>query len=136
MLLLDTHAVVWIAEGEPLQAEALLALEAARREGGVLVSPVSAWELGFLVGKRRIAALTPDPAEWLARFLAQPGVREAPLSMRAALQSSFLPEPFHGDAADRMLIATARELDVPLMTRDALILAYADETDALKTIRC
>ncbi|MFI4988987.1 MAG: type II toxin-antitoxin system VapC family toxin [Alphaproteobacteria bacterium] len=136
MLLLDTHAVIWIAEGEPLEPAALFALEAARREGGVLVSPVSAWELGLLVAKQRIAALTPDPAAWLERFLAQPGVRETPLSMQAALHSSFLPGSFHGDPADRMLVATARELDVPLMTRDALILAYAAETDALKTIRC
>ncbi len=56
--------------------------------------------------------------------------------MRAALNSCFLPEPFHGDPADRMLISTARELAIPLLTRDRVILAYAAESGAVKTIRC
>jgi len=136
MLLLDTHAIICIAQGEPIERRARRAIEAARSEGGVLVSPVSAWEIGLLVVKGRILALAPTPAEWLARFLAQPGVREAPLTMRAALDSSFLPEPFHGDPADRMLIATARERDIPLLTRDRTIIAYASETGAVRTIRC
>ncbi|MFI5022020.1 MAG: type II toxin-antitoxin system VapC family toxin [Alphaproteobacteria bacterium] len=72
----------------------------------------------------------------LARFLAEAGVREAPLTMRAALDSCFLPEPFPGDPADRMLISTARELAIPLLTRDRVILAYAAESGAVKTIRC
>jgi len=111
-------------------------VEAARSKGGVLVSPISAWEIGLLVTKGRILTLAPTPAEWLARFLAQPGVRQAPLTMRAALDSCFLPEPFHGDPADRMLVSTARELAIPLLTRDYLILAYAAETGEVKTIRC
>src|SRR5208282_73937 len=136
MLLLDTHAIIWIAEGERIERAARAAVEAARSAGGVLVSPVSAWELGLLVSKGRILTLAPTPAEWLARFLAQPGVRQVPLTMRAALDSCFLPEPFPGDPADRMLISTARELAIPLLTRDHLILAYAAETGAVKAMRC
>ena len=64
----------------------------------------------------------------LARFLAQLGVREAPLTLRAATNPSFLPEPFHGDPADRLLVATAHERGVPLLTRDRHVLAYAAET--------
>lgn len=136
MLLLDSHAILWIGQGEPIEKGAYAAVEAARSEGGVLVSPISAWEIGLLVKKGRRLTLDPTPAEWLARFLAQPGVREAPLTMRAALDSSFLPEPFHGDPADRVLVSTARELAVPLLTRDRLILAYAAETGAVRAIRC
>ncbi|HUI18616.1 MAG TPA: type II toxin-antitoxin system VapC family toxin [Alphaproteobacteria bacterium] len=136
MLLLDTHAIIWIAEGEPIERSARGAVEAARSAGGVLVSPVSAWEIGLLVSKGRILSLAPTPAEWLARFLAQPGVRETSLTTSAALASSFLPEPFHGDPADRLLVATARELAVPLLTRDRVILAYAAETRAVKVLRC
>ncbi|HXQ67580.1 MAG TPA: type II toxin-antitoxin system VapC family toxin [Alphaproteobacteria bacterium] len=136
MLLLDTHAIIWIGEGEPIERKARRAVEAARLEGGVLVSPISAWEIGLLVTKGRILTLVPTPAEWLARFLAQPGVREVRLTMRAALDSCFLPEPFPGDPADRMLISIARELAIPLLTRDRLILAYAAKSGAVKTIRC
>jgi len=63
-------------------------------------------------------------------------MREAPLTMRAALASCFLPEPFPGDAADRMLVSTARELAIPLLMRDRLILAYAAESGAVKPSRC
>ena len=54
MLLLDTHAIIWIGEGEPIERKARRAVEAARSEGGVLVSPISAWEIGLLVTKGRI----------------------------------------------------------------------------------
>ena len=65
------------------------------------------------------------PAAWFQRFLDQPGVRLAPLTIEAAAGSASLPEPFHNDSADRLLVATARELGAPLVTRDAAILAYA-----------
>ena len=42
-----------------------------------------------------------------------------------AIESSFLPPPLHADSADRLLIATARSLGVPILTRDHRILAYA-----------
>lgn len=36
-----------------------------------------------------------------------------------------MPQPFHFDPADRMLVATARALRCPILTSDAKILAYA-----------
>jgi PIN domain nuclease of toxin-antitoxin system len=54
-----------------------------------------------------------------------PGVRLTPLAPEAAIEAAFLPGPLHRDPADRLLIATARDLGAPLVTRDALILAYA-----------
>ena len=123
-LLLDTHAALWLDSGAEMRAEAVAAIEAAATAGGVLVSAVSAWEIGLLVRKNRLI-LDLDPAAWLDRLVAQPGVRLIPLHASVAIRSSFLPEPFHGDPADRLLVATARELDAPLVTRDARILAYA-----------
>ena len=124
MLLLDTHAILWIDGGFPISDAANAAIESARRSGGVLVSPVSAWEIGTLVRKGRLT-LDTVPAAWFQRFLDQPGVRLAPLTIEAAAGSASLPEPFHNDSADRLLVATARELGAPLVTRDAAILAYA-----------
>jgi PIN domain nuclease of toxin-antitoxin system len=64
------------------------------------------------------------------------GVRIAPLTIEAAVGSSSPPEPMHKDPADRLLIATARDLGVPLVTRDGLILAYANDSNALSVIPC
>lgn len=134
MLLLDTHAVLWLDNGDPLSAAAREAIRKAAPAGGVLVSPVSAWEIGLLVRKGRLA-LDLEPLAWFQRFLGVAGIRLTPLTIEAALGCSFLPEPFHGDPADRMLVATARDCDVPLVTRDRRILDYG-ASGAVRTIAC
>jgi PIN domain nuclease of toxin-antitoxin system len=52
--------------------------------------------------------------------------RLTPLGVAAAISSSCLVEPFHGDPADRLLVTTARTLPPTLITRDAKILSYAE----------
>jgi PIN domain nuclease of toxin-antitoxin system len=83
--------------------------------GGLLSRPGRAGTIRFL----------PDPKSWFARVLAAPAVKEAPLTSDIAIDSSHLPPPFHGDPADRLLIATARHLGMPIVTRDRHINAYA-----------
>jgi PIN domain nuclease of toxin-antitoxin system len=125
MLLLDTHALLWLDSGEAMTRESIASIDDAAGRGEVLVSPVSAWEIGLLVQKGRIH-LDLEPLPWFERFLGLPGIRLMPLSVAAAVSSSFLPEAFHGDPADRLLVATARTLPATLITRDAKILSYAD----------
>ena len=134
MLLLDTHAILWLDNGDPLSAAAHEAIRRAAPAGGVLVSPVSAWEFGLLVGKGRIA-LDLEPIAWFQRFLRVAGIRLTPLTVEVAAGCCVLPEPFHGDPADRMLVATARACDVPLVTRDRRILDYAT-SGAISAIPC
>jgi PIN domain nuclease of toxin-antitoxin system len=57
--------------------------------------------------------------------MAAPGVNAARFTVKIAIAASQLPEPLHGDPADRMLIATARALSMPIITRDSKILDYA-----------
>ena len=136
-LLLDTHALVWTVAGT-LAPEATGAIVAAAQSGGLLVSSVSAWELGLLARPRSGAArlrLHPDPEAWFGAVLAQPGFSEAPLTAAMALGASRLPGDFHHDPADRLLVATARELDVPLVTRNRRILAYG-EAGHVRTLLC
>lgn len=123
-LLLDTCAIIFIAEDQPIDGPARQAVTFAGDDRGVLVSPVSAWEIGLLAARRGIVFL-PDPKAWFEAFLASPGVRLAPLTPQIAIDSSFLPQPLHNDPADRLLIATAIALDVPIVTRDRAILGYA-----------
>ena len=69
----------------------------------------------------------PDPKTWFSRVMAAPGIREAAMSPEIAVDASYLPGDLHGDPADRLLIATARHLNVPLVTHDAKIIAYAKQ---------
>src|SRR5215207_6049466 len=109
-LLLDTNAVLRLVGGELLDQGAVLAIEHAREAGRLYVSPVSAWEIGLLSRPKRAwpTQFAPDPKTWFARFMAQPGVREAPFAAEIAIDSSHLPGEGPNDPADRLLIATAR----------------------------
>ncbi len=125
-VLLDTCAVIWLADGAPIEEGALAAIAHAAGADGVLVSPISAWEIGLLSRPRAGRGMTflPDPATWFARVLAAPSIRLAPFTPGIAIAASHLPEPLHGDPADRLLIATARALAVPIVTRDSKIIAF------------
>jgi PIN domain nuclease of toxin-antitoxin system len=130
-LLLDTCAMIWFANGDRLAPRALEAVERAGESAGVFVSPISAWEIGVLSRPRsnRRAALQflPDPETWFEQVLAGPGFREAPFGAGIAIAASYLPGSLHGDPADRLLLATARHLDVPIVTRDQRILVYGGQ---------
>jgi PIN domain nuclease of toxin-antitoxin system len=127
-VLLDTHTWLWLANGsERLQeTKALKAIRAAYASGKVYLSVVSIWEIGMLASKNRIRARQ-DYRKWLDDGIAGTGVTLQPITPGIAWSSSFLPRHFHADPADRMLVATARELDVPLLTADANIIAYAQD---------
>jgi PIN domain nuclease of toxin-antitoxin system len=127
-LLLDTHAAVWLAEGQLTDA-VFAQVVAAGLLDGVFVSPVSAWEIGLLARPRPnghpAVSFKPDPQTWFATLLSQVIIKEAPLTAKIAIDSSFLPSPFHSDPADRLLVATARYMNIPLLTRDQRILDYS-----------
>jgi PIN domain nuclease of toxin-antitoxin system len=133
-LLLDTCAVVFIATGERIAETALTAVMSAARSDGVWVSPISAWEIGMLAAKGRMS-FEPDPKTWILRFLAREGVALVPVAVEAAVDASGLPQTLPRDPVDRLLVATARHLGVPLVTRDRAILAHA-RAGHLKAIAC
>jgi PIN domain nuclease of toxin-antitoxin system len=127
-LLLDTHAAIWLAEGQ-LTDSVFAQVVAAGLADGVYISPVSAWEVGLLARPRPngqpAVTFKPDPHTWFATLLSQPILKEAPLTGKIAIDSSFLPQPFHSDPADRLLVATARNMNIPILTRDQRILGYS-----------
>jgi PIN domain nuclease of toxin-antitoxin system len=124
-LLLDTCAIIWIALNEPIKPEARAAMKAAvAADEKVRVSPISAWELGLLSAKGRLAAAK-SPIGIFGDVIATAGVRVEALSPEVLIESSFLPGTLHRDPADRILIATARTFDLTLVTRDQTILDYA-----------
>src|SRR3954447_8679696 len=123
-LLLDTNAAIWISQDQTLAPKAADAINAAHRaDAAVFVSPITAWEVGLLMSLRRIS-LTFNPERWFQRLLDTPGVRLTALSPEILIASSFLPGKPPRDPADRILLATARDLGATLVTRDRALLAY------------
>jgi PIN domain nuclease of toxin-antitoxin system len=126
-LLLDTCAAIWITENEELAEEAVQAMDDAYREGSaVFVSPITAWERALLSAKGRLRSPV-QPLAWFERLVRDAQLTIAALTPSMMVDAWFLPGSLHNDPADRILIATARTLDLTLVTRDRPILDYADK---------
>ncbi len=121
MIVLDTHVWVWWASGRPpLPPKARRLIGAAVDQGAVYLSSISVWEVAQLVSRGRIE-LTMDVATWVAKSEAMPFLHFIAVDNAIALKSVQLPEPFHPDPADRIIMATALALGFPLVTRDEKI---------------
>jgi len=125
-VLLDTHCWVWMqfGEAEKFNRGARTSIERVARAGGLRVSVISVWEVGMLESKGRLQ-LKMNCAEWVRQALATPGLALVPLTPEIAIESSRLPGQFHGDPADRLLVATARIGGLQLMTKDDRLLEYS-----------
>ena len=134
-ILLDTCAAIWLAHGENLSPASIDALSQARSDGTpIAVSPMTGWEIGLLNAKGRLPLLM-EPVTWFRALIALPGLELAPLSPEILIQSSFLPGDPPRDPTDRIIAATARALGYRLVTRDRLLLDYAD-AGHLEAIAC
>jgi PIN domain nuclease of toxin-antitoxin system len=104
--------------------EAVQLMEQAGEESFLRVSVISAWEVGMLEARGRLRFDIPCE-EWVEHAFGLPGLSYMPLTPSICVRSSRLPGVFHGDPADRLIVATARELGAVLLTRDEPILQYA-----------
>ena len=88
-------------------------------------------DLAMLEMRGRLG-LEPDLETWLGKNLACP-VSFVPLSGQISVTSCQLPA-FHGDPADRMIVATAMTLGIPLVTADEKIIRWSREHSLLQII--
>jgi PIN domain nuclease of toxin-antitoxin system len=130
-VLLDTCAIIWLVNAEPLSAPVVQTIRQAARADGVYVSTASAWEIGMLSrprpSRKPMPQFLPDPKTWFARLMAMPGIKEIPITPAIAIDASLLP--------GRLIIATARHLGMPIVTSDRKIIAYA-EAGFVRVIPC
>lgn len=133
-LLLDTCAIIYAAQNSPKLEPARSAIDAAVRADELYVSPISAWEIGRLAALGRLAVAV-APLAFFETFVAQAHARLAELNADILIGSSFLPGEPHKDPMDRILMATARVLNIPLLTDDRAILAYSNGGH-VKTLAC
>lgn len=126
-ILLDTCALIWLVEDEPLAPAAIDLLNAASDAGAITyVSPISAWEVGLLAARERLKLLI-TPQRWFQRLLETSNVQLADMSPDILIASSFLPGKPPRDPADRIIAATARDCGCTLLTRDRALLDYAKQ---------
>jgi PIN domain nuclease of toxin-antitoxin system len=120
-LLLDTHFWIWwLTPKSPLKPAERNALDAAAEAGGVCLAAISLWEAQLLRSKQRLHLPLPFP-EWLTRATDARVLTVLPLDRDVIAALDTLPARFHGDPADRLIVATARTHGIPLATRDRAI---------------
>ncbi len=133
-ILLDTHAAVWAADGL-LKGEVAALVESAAERDELLLSPITAWEIGLLVRKKRLS-LSSTVEDYVRTLFGQPGVVLAGLTPLIAVAATALPQSLLADPADRILIATAAAYGARFVTRDREIRAYAKSTVHIRCIAC
>jgi PIN domain nuclease of toxin-antitoxin system len=121
-LLLDTHIWIWShVEPERLGARVRRVLQDKSNE--LWLSPISIWELGLLIdgGRLELEGAT-SVSEWVERALARVPLNDAALNREVAIETRAV-RLEHADPADRFLAATARVLELTLVTADDRLLA-------------
>ena len=94
-----------------------------KRYDELLLSAISPWEFSKLLEKGRIG-ISCNPADWMTTALDLPKLRLVYLSPILAYRSTTLPQPFHDDPVDQIIVATARKENATILTKDKNILHY------------
>ncbi len=116
MIVLDTQVLVWMnLAPEKLTSKAVEMMAGA---GTMLIPSISLWEISMLVHYGRLELPCP-PLDWFDTVCGLPRVRLQEITPRIAVISGST--AMHGDPADRLVVATAKALDCPLITADRKI---------------
>ena len=117
-LLLDTHIWLW-SLSDPGRLTPAVRRALTRPGHELWLSPISTWEVVQLLKKKRISIDSHFEA-WLPRALGS--LREALVSHDVAAAAADVVLP-HGDPADRLIVATAKVLNLTLVTADERLIA-------------
>ncbi len=116
--LLDTHAWIWwIEQDARLGSRAIDALDRLPRDERPYLCDISLWEIATLVERGRLSLDVPLE-EWLEAAAHPRSVRLLPISPRIAAGVAALPDTFHRDPADRIIVAASRAHRIPVLTHD------------------
>ena len=121
-LLLDTHVWLWAVEAPEKLGRRTKAL-LLKAENDRLVSAISALEIARLCLDERVI-LSVSLNRWMEESARDLRLRQVNVDFAIALEAYSLPDAFHRDPVDRVLVATARTYQTILLTADERILAY------------
>lgn len=123
-IVLDTHAWVWwVTSDRRLSRKARAAIARAQPRGELWLSMISIWEVAKKVEKGQIVFDRPLD-DWLESALAADGLQLADMTRSILVDSCRLPQPFHDDPADQIIVATARSHSATVVTKDARLRDY------------
>jgi PIN domain nuclease of toxin-antitoxin system len=121
--LLDTHVLLWwFGQDSRLSPRQREILAEAAEEEPLLVSGITLWEIATLSNLGRVELDLPL-RDWLEQAVARPLVQLVSITPAIAAEVAALPDSFHRDPADRILVASARVLGATLLTQDRGIIA-------------
>ena len=121
-LLLDTHVWVWAVEApEKLGRRTKALLQKSNNDR--LVSAISVLEIARLCADESII-FSITPKTWIEASARELQLHHVSVEYPVAIEAYALPDPFHRDPVDRILVATARLHQATLLTADERILAY------------
>lgn len=122
--LLDTHTWIWWnMNPRKLSQRVKDIIGDTNAYEEMLLSAISPWEFSQLLEKQRIG-ISCNPEDWINTALDMPKLRLVPLYPILSYRSTVLPQPFHNDAADQIIVATALEENATILTKDDKILNY------------
>ncbi len=125
MILLDTHVWLWLLHyPSQLSSQAKAVIDLEEPQNGLLVSAISVWEIAVKSSIGKLTLSLPIN-EWYQLAQIHSGITIEPLSPLDAIASTQLPDGFHKDPADRVLVAIARRYGIALVTCDTKILNYS-----------
>ena len=128
-VILDTHIFIWLLNGDKKLPQPIIDhCTKVSRSNFLLISAISIWEIAMLERRGRIDFFQPI-TQWVERALSLPYIRIVELQPQISIESCNLPDNFHGDPADRIIVATSRILDIPLITMDNQILKYSKNSN-------
>lgn len=129
MIILDTHVLIWLdADLAELGDETAGKIDREFSTGDVAVSAISFWETAMLIAKGRLVIAKPL-MRWREDLL-HAGLLELPVDGRLGIESADL-QDFHGDPADRFIVASALNAEGTLVTADRKILAWSGPLNTL-----
>lgn len=119
MILLDTHAIVWLAAEPPkLSRNASSAIRRASRAGGIAISAITLWELAWLATHGRLQ-LTGTVEAYLEEISSRVAV--LPITTKVAALAIQFSADYSNDPCDRLIGATALAESMVLVTKDVKI---------------
>lgn len=119
--LLDTHAWIWwVAQDARLGAKAIAVLDSLPSDRRPFLCDISLWEVATLVELGRLQLDVPLD-EWLEAAAHPRSVQLLPVSPRIAAEVARLPDSFHRDPADRIIVAASRAHHISVLTHDERI---------------
>ena len=121
---LDTHVWMWwVTQDRRLSRRASRAIQDEIGREGVSLSMISLWEVAKKVEKQQLVLDRPI-REWIDQAISVSGLHLVELTPSILIDSCALPQPFHGDPADQLIVASARHYGARLLTKDRNLRRY------------